>query len=332
MARALHAVAFAGTGAALPEKVVTNADLARLVETDDEWIASRTGIRERRVVERGKEATTDLALGAAQRALEAAEIAPADLELIVVATCTPDYGGMPATAPLLAGRLGAPRAYGFDVSLACSGFLAALLAAEKFIATGAAANALVVGADCMSAIVDWRDRSTCVIFGDGAGAAVLRPAREGEGEIVWGSLGAEGNDRCLVVPAGGSLAPASHETVEGGLHFMKMKGRETFRFAVERLEGGVRAAAEAAGRAPRDLDLIVPHQVNLRIIEAAMERAGVPLEKVAIDIDRYGNTSAASVPIALDGAVRAGRVKRGDLICLVAFGAGLAWGSALVRW
>jgi 3-oxoacyl-[acyl-carrier-protein] synthase-3 len=332
MKAALLPVSFAGTGMAVPAKVVTNADLARAVETDDEWIVSRTGIRERRVVEVGKEGTTDLAERASREALAAAEVAAADVDLIVVSTCTPDYPAMPATAPLLAKRLGAARAQGFDLSLACSGFVAAVIAAEKFVAAGAARNALVVGAECMSTIIDWKDRNTCVIFGDGAGAVLLRPAAPGEGEVLFGSIGMDGNAGTLLVPGGGALAPACARTVEEGAHFLQMKGRETFKFAVQRLVDGMRDAAAAVGRAPADLDLVVPHQVNQRIIEAAMERAGVPLEKVALNIDRYGNTSAASVPMALDEAVRAGRVRRGDLVCMVAFGAGLAWASSLVRW
>lgn len=332
MQRALHSVAFAGTGMAVPAKIVTNADIAREVETDDEWVVSRTGIRERRVIEVGKEGTTDLSERAARAALEASEVAPADVEMIIVATTTPDFPCMPATAPLLAKRLGSPRAQGFDISLACAGFVAAALTAEKFVATGAVANALVVGVDCMSTIVDWKDRNTCVIFGDGAGAALLKRGGPGDGELLYGSIGMEGNAETLVVPAGGALRPASRETLEERGHFLRMKGRETYKFAVQTLVDGVRKAAAAAGREPADLDLIVPHQVNLRIIEAAMERVKVPLEKVAINIERYGNTSAASVPMALDEAVRGGRLKRGDLVCFVAFGAGLAWGSALVRW
>jgi 3-oxoacyl-[acyl-carrier-protein] synthase-3 len=184
----------------------------------------------------------------------------------------------------------------------------------------------------MSTIIDWTDRNTCVIFGDGAGAAVLREARDGEGEILYGNMGVDGNTEVLAVPGGGALRPASHETVDARLHFMKMKGRETFKFAVQTFVDGMRRAAAAIGREPRDLDLIVPHQVNLRVIEAACERAGVAIERVVVNLDRYGNTSAGSVPVALDEAVRAGRLKRGDHVCLVAFGGGLAWGSALVRW
>lgn len=330
--RTFQAAAIAGTGSAVPAKVVTNADLAKIVDTDDEWIVSRTGIRERRVVEVGKEGTTDLAEKAARRALEAAEVDPAAVDMIIVATCTPDFPAFPATAPLVAQRLGARAAQGFDVSLACTGFLPALSIGEKFIAVGAARNVLAIGADCMSTFIDWKDRNTCVIFADGAGAAFLRPSRPGEGEVLWSSQGMEGNQDVLVVPGGGALAPATAATVEANLHCVRMRGRETFKFAVQKLVDGIDAAAKAAGRAACDLDLIVPHQVNLRIIEAAAERAGVPMEKIAINIDRYGNTSAASVPLALDEAVRAGRVKRGDLICLVAFGAGLAWGSTLIRW
>ncbi len=329
-------VAIAGTGSAVPEKVLTNEDLSRLVDTGDEWIVTRTGIRERRVVEVGKEGTTDLAERASRRALEAAGVAPEDVDLIVVGTTTPDYPLFPSTAALLQQRLGARRAGGFDLSLACTGFVAALLVAEKFVATGAAERALVVGADVLTPFVDFADRNTCVLFGDGAGAVVLLPAREGEedagGEILWGSLGLEGNRDMLYVPAGGALAPSSHRTVEERLHFIRMNGRETFKFAVSKMVQCIRDAAAAIGREPAGLDLVVPHQVNARIIEAAAERAPIPLEKIAMNVDRYGNTSGGSVPIALDEWVRGGRIRRGDHVALIGFGAGLAWGAALVRW
>jgi 3-oxoacyl-[acyl-carrier-protein] synthase-3 len=325
-------VAIVGTGAAVPDRVVKNAEIARRVEVDEEWIVARTGIRERRAVEVGKEGTTDLAERAARQALEAAEVAPAEIDLIVVGTTTPDYPVFPATAALLAARLGARRAQGFDLSLACTGFIAALVTAEKFVATRAAERALAVGVDCMTTVTDPNDRNTCVIFADGGGATVLRPAREGEGEILWASLGLEGNRDMLYVPAGGALLPASRETVDRRLHFVRMNGRETFKFAVHKLAEGIRDAAAAIGREPKDLDLVIPHQVNSRIIDAAVERVGFPAEKVAINVDRYGNTSGGSVPIALDEAVRGGRIKRGDHVALVGFGAGLAWGSVLVRW
>ncbi|HVY62372.1 MAG TPA: beta-ketoacyl-ACP synthase III [Planctomycetota bacterium] len=331
VATTLARAAIAGTGSAVPARVVTNADIARSVETDDAWIVTRTGIRERRVVEGAGPgeanepragATTALSVEAARKALEAAELAPADVELVVVGTCTPDYPSFPATAPLVARELGATRAFGFDLSLACTGFIAALMTAQKFLAARAASNALVIGADVMSGVTDWTDRNTCVIFADGAGAAVLRRAEPGaealRGEVLYASLSMQGDSDVLLVD------PRSRK--------IRMKGRETFKFAVQRFVGEIERAAASVGKRPADLSAVIPHQVNQRIIEAAAERLEIPLERIVVNIDRYGNTSAGSVPIALDEAVRAGRLKPGDLACLVAFGAGLSWGAALVRW
>ncbi len=323
-----------GTGAAVPDRVVNNDAIARTLDTDDAWIRSRTGIRERRLVEPGAQSSTDLAELAGRQALERAGRSAAELDLVVVATCTPDYLAMPACAPLLASRLGAHGVAAFDLSLACTGFVAALACAEQFVRTGAARCALVVGVDVMSALLDWSDRSTCVIFGDGAGAVVLERAASGRagGRLVARHLGSEGNDRALVVPAGGSRTPLTRERFERGEHLLRMAGRETFRFAVTTMAEEIGRAARMAGIEPGAFDLVVPHQVNERIIRAAIERVGLPLERVVIDIDRYGNTSAGSVPIALHEALTEGRVRAGDRVCLVAFGAGLSWGSAVLAW
>ncbi len=327
-----RAVAVVGTGSGLPSTVLTNEDLAKRVQTDDEWIRSRTGIRERRVVAPG-ETTTTLSERAARAALEAAELAAGDVSLIVVGTTSPDHPMYPCTAALLQKRLGAEQAYGFDVSLACTGFVAAFSVAESLVSLGRARNAVVIGADVNSAYLDWSDRNTCVIFGDGAGACVIRPAAPGEAsEVLYAGMGLDGNDEFLVVPGGGAKAPATHETVEQRLHYIRMKGRETARFATTRMVEEVRRACAAAAVPVESLDLVVPHQVNLRILESAAERLGLPFERFVINIERYGNTSGGSVPIALDEAVRAGRLRRGGLVCLVAFGAGLSWGSILLRY
>ncbi|GIW73462.1 MAG: 3-oxoacyl-[acyl-carrier-protein] synthase 3 [Planctomycetota bacterium] len=328
-----------GTGMCVPERVVTNAELERLVDTSDAWIRTRTGIRERRLVAPGEQASTDLAEGAARQALAAAGVPAQALDLIVVATCTPDYPAMPAVAPLLAGRLGAERAGGFDLSLACTGFVAALATVQAFVRSGAASTALVVGVDVMSSIIDWSDRSTCVIFADGAGAAVVRASPAGDalagGEVLHASLGMQGNETALVVPAGGSRRPlgaGDAALLARGDNRLRMAGQQTFRFAVTTMAAEIERAARAVGVSPAEFALVVPHQVNERIIAAAIERLGYPRERVVIDIDRWGNTCGGSVPIALDEAVRGGRVQPGDLVCLVAFGAGLSWGSAVLRW
>jgi 3-oxoacyl-[acyl-carrier-protein] synthase-3 len=330
----LEVATITGTGMCVPERVLTNDDLSRMVDTDDEWIRARTGIRERRVVEPGGQSSTDLAEVASRAALEAAGVDAAQLDLIVFGTCTPDYPAMPACAPLLASRLGAERAGGFDLSLACTGFVAALATAEQFVRAGASRSALVVGVDVMSAITDWSDRATCVIFADGAGAVVLQPAAPGltGGQVIHRQLGMRGNDRALVVPAGGSRTQLTPEGLERREHCLHMGGRETFRFAVTTMAAEVERAAGAVGVSPADFDLVVPHQVNERIIRSAMQRVGFPMERVVMDIDRYGNTSGGSVPIALHEAVADGRIAPGALVCLVAFGAGLSWGSVVLRW
>ncbi|WP_371731888.1 beta-ketoacyl-ACP synthase III [Thermaerobacter sp. PB12/4term] len=323
-------VTIAGIGACVPPVVVTNDHLAEVVETDDEWIRTRTGIRQRRVADPDT-ATSDLAEVAARRALEEAQVRPEQVDLIIVATVTPDMP-FPSTACLLQDRLGATRAAGFDLEAACSGFVYALAAGAQFVAAGLYDTVLVVGAETLSKIIDWSDRRTCVLLGDGAGAAVLRPAAPGEG-ILGLYLGADGSGGDLLKqPAGGSRLPASPETVARGLHYVQMNGREVFKFAVKTMGDAAQAALAQAGLRFEDVDLYIPHQANYRIIESSARRFDLPLDRVVVNIDRYGNTSAASIPVALDEALSAGRVRAGQTVLLVAFGGGLTWGAAVVRW
>lgn len=323
-------VRFAGTGSYLPPRVVTNDDLSRTLDTTDEWIRTRTGIASRHMALPGQ-AASDLALEAARQALDAAGLKPADLELIICATMTPDHV-IPSTAALIQRGLGAERAGGFDLSSACSGFVLSVSAAQGLLRTGAAKNALVVGAEVMTTFSDPTDRATYVIFADGAGAAVLVQDPEARSDILAMRQGLHGDVDVLSVPAGGSRFKTTAETVAAGDHFIKMKGRETFKFAVKTMSGLIADTCADAGVTPADLKVIVPHQVNQRILEAACERASIDIGRCVINIDRVGNTSAASVPIALDEGVRSGRIERGDLVLLVAFGAGLSWASALIRW
>lgn len=332
----------AGIGSCQAERVVTNDDLAKTLDTSDEWIRTRTGIRRRRIVEEGT-ATSDLAFTAAERALARAGLDAADLDLIIVATATPDMA-FPATACIIQDRLGAGRAAAFDLEAACSGFVYALATGSQFIESGIFENVLIVGAETLSKITDWSDRSTAVLLGDGAGAVVLRPV-EGSGEAAGAAglngvpgllgfhLGADGSGgELLKQPAGGSRIPASRESLEEGLHYLKMNGREVFRFAVKAMGDAAKAALDSAGLAFEDVDLYIPHQANLRIIESSARRFGLPMDKVYVNIDEYGNTSSASIPMALDEAYSAGRVKPGDTVLMVAFGGGLTWGAAVLRW
>jgi len=318
-----------GTGSYVPERVLTNADLERMVATSDSWIVERTGIRERRIAAPG-EACSDLGTKAAERALEAAGLTAADLDLILVATCTGD-SPLPSTACLIQHRLGAVRAAACDISAACCGFVYALAVGDAYVKTGLR-HILVVGAEVMSVITDWTDRSTCILFGDGAGAVVLGPA-DGDRGILSSHLHSDGNLWDLIcVPGGGSRIPPSDKMLADGLQYIKMKGNETFKVAVKTLEESARETLSANHLSMDDLDLYVPHQANARIIKAVADRLELPMEKVVLNMDRYGNTSAASIPLALDEAVRAARVKDGSLVMIAAFGSGLTWASALIRW
>jgi len=316
-----------GTGSHLPDKVLTNDDLAKIVETSDEWIASRTGIRQRHIAAEG-ETTCDLAFHAAQRALDAAGVKAQEIDLIVVGTTTPDLI-FPSTACLLQARLGIPGCGAFDVNAACSGFVYALGVADKFIVSGAAKTVLVVGAETLTRMVDWNDRTTCVLFGDGAGAVVLRA--DAETGILSTHLHADGTKKDLLWNPVGVSKGFRPDEKNAGSH-IKMAGSEVFKYAVKALDSVVDETLEANGLARGDLDWLIPHQANLRIIQATAKRLAMPMERVIVTVDRHGNTSAASVPLALDEAIRSGRVQRGQLLLMESFGGGFTWASALARY
>ena len=318
------------TGSAVPSRILRNADLERMISTSDEWIAERTGIRERRVVPQGM-ASSDLGTEAARAALNTAGWDALDLDLILVATCTPDMP-LPSTACFVQRNLKASRAMAFDVSAACSGFLYGLSVANLYVGSGACRRVLLVGAEAMSTITDWTDRATCILFGDGAGAVLIEPTSDDRG-ILSTHLHSDGAWWDLVcVPGGGSRMPPSDKMLAERQHFVKMKGNETFKVAVKTLEATAREALLADGMDITDVDLFIPHQANLRILNAVMERLGLDKERAVINMEKYGNTSAASIPLALDEAVRAGRVKPGTRILMAAFGSGLTWASAVVKW
>ncbi|MDR6227266.1 beta-ketoacyl-ACP synthase III [Desmospora profundinema] len=326
----MKSVGIIGTGSYLPEKVLTNADLEKMVDTSDDWIVSRTGIRERRVSD-DNQASSDLAVEAARRALHSAGLTPSDLDLIIVATVTPDMS-FPATACLVQDQLGADRAATFDLSAACTGFLYGVATAAQFIQTGLYQHALVIGVDCLSKITDFTDRNTCVLFGDGAGAAVLGPVEEGEGFLSF-ELGGDGSGgHLLKQPAGGSRIPASQTSLDERLHFISMNGREVFKFAVRVLGSSAEKALKKAGLSKEEVDFLIPHQANLRIIDTAVQRLGLSQDKVVVNLDRYGNMSSASIPVALDEAVRTGRIHQGDTLVLVGFGGGMTWGASVMKW
>ena len=317
----------AGTGSYLPEKVLTNDDLSRFVDTSDDWIRSRTGIRERHVAADGQ-TTGDLGVEAARRALEAAGVDPGDLDLIVVGTTTPDLV-FPSTACLIQARLGALGCTAFDVNAACSGFIYALSVADKFIRSGDARTALVIGSETLTRMVDWSERTTCVLFGDGAGAVVLKADRETG--ILGTHLHADGSKKELLWnPVGVSVGFKPGEPNAGVR--INMSGNDVFKYAVKALDGVVDETLAAHGLAKHDLDWLIPHQANLRIIEATAKRLDMPMEQVVVTVDKHGNTSSGSVPLALDTAVRDGRVQRGQLLLLEAFGGGFTWGSVLLRY
>ncbi len=320
-----------GTGSELPSKVLTNAELEKLVETSDEWITTRTGIKERRILEEGK-GTADMAYRASVRALKDAGVEAKELDAIIVGTATPDYP-FPSSACVLEDMLGARRVFSFDINAACSGFLNALAVADSFIRTGKVRHALVVGSDALSRLLNWKDRGTCILFGDGAGAVVLGAANDGNRGVLSTKLRTDGSYvKQLYVPAGGSLKPATADTVRRNEHTITMNGKEVFKVAVRSMEEISREALDEAGVSVDQLSLVIPHQANLRIISAFAERLNVPMSKVVVNLDKYGNTSAASVPVALDEARRQGRIRPGDVVLLNAFGAGFAWGAAVIRF
>jgi 3-oxoacyl-[acyl-carrier-protein] synthase-3 len=319
-----------GWGMALPERVLTNDDLARMVDTDDEWIRARTGIRERRIATH-RDTTFSLALRAAQAALEVADLSPDQLDLIIVATSTPEYV-FPATACLVQDALGAVNAGAFDLSAACTGFIYALSMAANSIRSGAMNTVLVIGAETMSRIVDWKDRGTCILFGDGAGAFVVQGSSQ-PGGVLASLLRSDGSGGpTLFVPAGGSRQPASPDTVRNGQHYIHMDGKEVYKFATRVMASAVREVVESAGLALDDVQLLIPHQANKRIIDSAARTLSLPEDKFVVNLDRYGNTSAASIPIAVCEAVAQGRLRPDDHAVMVGFGAGLTWGASVVKW
>lgn len=319
-----------GTGKSLPQKILTNADLEKIVETSDEWIRTRTGIQERRIAE-PSEATSDLAIAAAKIALENARVQPDQIEAIFTSTCTPDMF-FPSVSCLVQSALGAKNSAAMDISAACSGFIYGLATAKGFIESGTFKTVMVIGVDTLSKITNWKDRATCVLFGDGAGAAVIQSSQDGSG-ILSVFLGADGNEaEILKVPAGGSRLPASPEVLEKNLCSIRMNGPEVYKLAVTKMVQASEKAAEMAGIQCSDLKLIIPHQANLRIIDSVAKRLNLGPEKVFVNVQKYGNMSAATTIVALDEAQKEGRIQRGDLVELVAFGAGLTWGASVIRW
>ncbi|MBP7056160.1 MAG: ketoacyl-ACP synthase III [Candidatus Omnitrophica bacterium] len=318
-----------GLGEYLPERILTNKDLEKMVDTTDEWITERTGIKERRLA-REDEATSDMASEAAKRALADAKLKPEDIDLIIVATITPDMF-FPATACLVQQKIGARMVPAFDISVACSGFIYGLAIANQFIASGAYKHALVIAAEKLSAITDWSDRATCVLFGDGAAAAVLGPVNKGGILSVY--LGADGSAGELIkLPAGGSRIPATKKSIEDKLHFIKMNGTELFKHAVKIMADAAFEATKPLGLKAEDISLVIPHQANVRILNAAARRMGLSQDKIYLNIEKYGNMSAASSAVALVDAVKEGRIKKGDKILLDAFGGGLTWGAIVIEW
>ena len=319
-----------GIGSYLPSKVLTNYDLEKMVDTSNDWIIQRTGIKERRIVENGV-TTSDLATQSSLRAMEDAGVSPKDLDMIITSTITPDHI-FPSTSCYIQQKIGATRACAFDILAACAGFIYAMSIGQSFINSGAMKTVLVVGAECLSKITDYTDRATCVLFGDGAGAVIIQrnPVKH---EILSSSLAADGSEAdVLIMPGGGARNPASLESIQQRMHYIQFKGKEVFKLAVNNITNLILKTTKENGFTLEDIDLIIPHQSNLRIIEATMEKLGLPMEKAFVNIDKYGNTSSASVPIAIDEARKDGRLRKGDIVMLVAFGGGLTWGSSLIRW
>jgi len=325
-----RAAGIIGLGTCVPDKVLTNKDLEKIVDTSDAWITERTGIRERRMAD-ADTATSDLATKAAERALADARVGAGEIDLIIVATATPDMF-FPSTACLVQANLGAAGAAAFDLAAGCSGFVYGIVVASQMVKAGLYKKILVVGAETLTKICDWTDRNTCVLFGDGAGAAVIAETKAGCG-IIGANLGADGaGGDLLKLPAGGSRLPVSAETVANRQHYIHMNGNEVFKFAVKIMGESAIKALENAGLTPADVDFLIPHQANLRIIQSAAKRLKLPMDKVVVNVDRYGNTSAASIPIALREALDAGRVKDGDTLVAVGFGAGLTWAACVIKW
>ncbi|HZW83596.1 MAG TPA: beta-ketoacyl-ACP synthase III [Candidatus Deferrimicrobium sp.] len=326
----LRSVGISGLGSCLPDKILSNTDLEKIVDTNDEWIVSRTGISERRIAD-ADTALSDICVVAAKRALEDAGVHAEELDLILVATVTPDFV-FPSTACILQEKLGAKKAAALDIEAGCSGFLYGLAVGSQFIATGMYNKVLVIGGETLSKLLDMTDRGTCILFGDGAGAAVLSPVEDGNGflSFVLGAQGQGGENLC--VPAGGSRNPASEETIKNRQHFIKMSGNEVFKFAVRIMGEAAVQSLEKAGLSTKDVDVLIPHQANIRIIDAAMKRLDLDRDKVVVNLDKYGNMSAASIPVALDEAVKEGRIKNGDTLVMVGFGAGLTWGACTIKW
>lgn len=326
----LMGIVVRGTGSGLPDRVVTNADFEKTLNTSDEWITARTGIKERRCAGPG-ESTLTMGLQATRRALDDAGMSPEELDLIVFATISPHFP-LPATSCLLQAELGIRDIPAFDIGAACCGFMYGMIVACNMLQNGVYKNVLVVGSEQMSSITDYEDRASCVLFGDGAGAAIFSSTDDRRKGLVFCSMGADGQGaKQIWIPAGGSYEPVCQRTLDERLHYVRMKGREVYKFAVQKMHEVIEEALDAAGVTPDELALVIPHQSNLRIIESAREKLGLPPEKVMVNIERYGNTSSASVVICLDEARREGRIKEGDLILMVAFGAGLTWSSALIR-
>ena len=330
MKTTMFSVGIIGTGSYVPETIVTNHDLERIVDTSDEWILSRTGIRERRIAD-NSQATSDLSTIAAQRALDSAGLTAKDIDLIIVATITPDMS-FPSTACIVQSNIGAEKAAAFDLEAACSGFLYALNVACQFVSTGFYKNVLVIGAECMSRITNWKDRRTCILFGDGAGAAVVGRVDKGYGFLSQ-YMGADGSGGdSLNMKAGGSRLPASMETIEKDLHYIQMDGSEVFKFAVRVMASSVNQAIKLAGLEKGQISLLIPHQANMRIIIGAAKRLEIDMDKIFVNLASYGNMSAASIPVALDEAFRSGKLKKDDYVCMVGFGSGLTWASNVLKW
>ena len=318
-----------GVGSYLPEKIISNFDLEKIMDTSDEWIRTRTGIKERRVAD-VNEATSDLATKAALNAIKDANLTPEDIDLIIVATITPDMI-FPSTACLVQANIKATKAACFDLEAACSGFIYGMTVAKQFIETNTYKHVLVIGAEALSRILDYEDRSTAILFGDGAGAVVMGSVNEGG--VLSTNLGSDGNGKdYLNIPAGGSKNPTSEETLKNKLHYVKMAGNDVFKFAVRIMQDASIKCVESANLDIQDIDYLIPHQANIRIIEASAKRLKLNMDKVYVNLDRYGNMSAASIPVALDEAYREGKIKKGDNIVLVGFGGGLTWGASVVRW